>query len=210
MSSESIYLIRSSDGAAVEATLLGGLKPANLELVERVWSIKRQEMLRALLVGKVDQTQWPQSLHWNWGNKAAELNLLAYQGWAIECDGDFQGVMMVELVGHTADHEEDRGKPLLYIEYLESAPWNWNCRQLGQVRKYRGIGQILFQKAVELSQEEGFHGRVGLHALPQAEGFYEQACGMTRFGPDPDKQRLVYYELSRGAAAARLKTEDER
>lgn len=210
MSSESTYIIRRSDMVSVEATLLGGLRPANLELVERAWVVKRQEMMRGLLLRHIDQSLWPESLGWDWGRKAAYLRLLAFQGWAIELDGDFQGVMLVELVGHAARHKEDLGKPVLYINYLEAAPWNWDCEEISQVKKYSGIGQVLFQKAVELSQEEGFYGRVGLHALPQAEGFYEQACGMTCFGHDPNKEGLMYYELSRGAAAARLKTEDEK
>lgn len=206
MSHEPALLIRSDDGKAIQATLLGGLKPVNLELVERVWSQNRQEMLRDLLVQNVPQDRWPQSLHWNWELKAPELRLLAYQGWAIECDGDFQGLMMLEIGIHVARHADAKGKPLVYIEYLEAAPWNWDCAELGQTKRYRGIGQVLFQKAVELSYAEGFSGRVGLHALPQAEGFYVKACGMTRFDPDPDKESLVYFELSGGAAAARFET----
>lgn len=30
---------------------------------------------------------------------------------------------------------------------------------------------VLMRAAVQLSYDEGFHGRVGLHALPQAEEF---------------------------------------
>lgn len=55
--------------------------------------------------------------------------------------------------------------------------------------------------AVEQSEEEGFHGRVGLHALPQAERFYAEVCGMTPLGPDPGAQNLIYFEL--GAQKAR-------
>ncbi|HMO83982.1 MAG TPA: hypothetical protein PKC18_03580, partial [Lacipirellulaceae bacterium] len=141
--------------------------------------------------------------------KAPDLKLLARYGYAIECEAEFQGAMLLDLASHFADLEGDRGKPLVYIDYLEAAPWNWDCEELSQERTFRGVGQILFQKAVEHSRDEGFQGRVGLHALPQAERFYEQACGMTRFGPDPNKERLVYFELSRAAAAKRLKTEDE-
>jgi hypothetical protein len=46
-------------------------------------------------------------------------------------------------------------------------------------------------------------GRVGLHSLPQAEDFYSR-CGMTRIGPDPSDNDLVYFEYHDGVAAARL------
>ena len=51
------------------------------------------------------------------------------------------------------------------------------------------------------SVDEGFHGRVGLHSLPQAEEFYEQKCGMTRIGVDPDYESLSYFELTQERAA---------
>ena len=84
---------------------------------------------------------------------------------------------------------------------MESAPWNWNIPELGQASRLRGVGSVLFYMAILQSQQEGYHGRVGLHALPQAESFYGgNACRMIRVGPDPDKQNLVYYELTREIA----------
>ncbi len=66
MSRESASLIRRADNQVVEATLLGGLTPNDLLLVERGWSIKRQEMMRELLARSVPRQNWPQSLHWDW------------------------------------------------------------------------------------------------------------------------------------------------
>jgi hypothetical protein len=60
-------------------------------------------------------------------------------------------------------------------------------------------GTLLIREAVLQSCREGFHGRVGLHALPQAEPFYEH-CGMTRFGPHSNKQNLSYFEFNREQA----------
>ena len=57
------------------------------------------------------------------------------------------------------------------------------------------------------SKEEGFRGRVGLHALPQAELFYEKACGMTPLGREIAKQNLLYMELS-GQQAEKLLQRD--
>jgi hypothetical protein len=204
VSEQIVHIIRRKDDKIVEANLLDGVKPEDLLLVERSWTTKRQEIMQQLLTASVPREQWPESLHWDWSMKAQELKLLSTFGWTLQCEGEFQGVMLVETASHFADLEQDRGKPLVYIDYLETAPWNWNYAELSQKGTYRGIGQVLFQTAIQHSQKEGFHGRVGLHSLPQAEGFYEKACGMTRFGKDPDKQNLVYFELSRTAGTQRL------
>lgn len=44
--------------------------------------------------------------------------------------------------------------------------------------------------------ELGFKGRIGLHALPQAEGFYKGVLNMTFMGRDSEYQQLTYFELS--------------
>ena len=100
----------------------------------------------------------------------------------------------------------DKGKPLVYVDYLESAPWNWPIPVLSQAGEFRGVGAVLFFVAVKQSEQEGFHGRVGLHALPQAVPFYAgQSCRMTGLGNDPNKLGLPYFELSREEAAKTLK-----
>jgi len=209
MSEQVVHIIRRQDDKIVEAKLLDGVRPEDLLLVERNWISKRQEIMQQMLAANIPHEQWPQSLRWDWGRKAPDLRFLGTSGWTLECEGKFQGVMLVETASHFADLEQDRGKPLVYIDYLETAPWNWNIAELSQQGKYRGIGQVLFHTAIRHSKEEGFHGRVGLHALPQAESFYEQACDMTRFSKDPDKENLVYFELSRAAGTQRLLSEEE-
>ena len=47
-----------------------------------------------------------------------------------------------------------------------------------------------------LSQELEFHGRIGLHSLPQANDFYDNTCGMTDLGADSDQQGLHYFEMT--------------
>ena len=47
-----------------------------------------------------------------------------------------------------------------------------------------------------LSEELEFHGRIGLHSLPQANGFYADTCGMTDLGADPDYEGLRYFEMT--------------
>ena len=47
---------------------------------------------------------------------------------------------------------------------------------------------------IERSIDEGFRGRIGLHALPKAEVFYQDNCGMTPLGKDASRQDLMYFE----------------
>ncbi|MCA9065593.1 MAG: hypothetical protein KDA96_21140 [Planctomycetaceae bacterium] len=84
----------------------------------------------------------------------------------------------------------------MYLDYIEVAPWNWTIPEIGQAGEFGACGPILFDRVEQLSREEGFKGRVGLHALPQAEKFYSEKCGMTAIGRDASKQGLMYFEKS--------------
>ena len=117
----------------------------------------------------------------------------------IECQGQMQGLMMVKTAGYTARLPMDMGKPLVYVDYIEVAPWN--CRPLTDTPRFGGIGVRLIEAAIRLSMDEGLHGRVGLHALPQAEAFYRNVCLMVCLGADANYQDLPYYELTREKAA---------
>ena len=52
-----------------------------------------------------------------------------------------------------------------------------------------------------LSEELEFHGRIGLHSLPQADGFYANTCGMTDLGADPAHQGSALLRDDTGAGA---------
>jgi hypothetical protein len=195
MSQEQIALIHS-DGSIVEAKLLDGLKPPDLLMIEREWGPVKGELLKKLLVASVPREKWPQSLNWDWSKKAAELRFLEASGFGVVCEERWQGAMLTKSASHFARDEENRGRPLLYIDYLEVAPWNWNIAEIGQQRRFKAVGSILFKAAIELSERLGFHGRIGLHSLPQAEHFYDSVCMMTRHAKDSTKENLVYFELS--------------
>jgi hypothetical protein len=61
--------------------------------------------------------------------------------------------------------------------------------------------RVLMRTAVELSYDEGFHGRISLHALPQSEEFSRDNCEMHNCGPDASYEDLTYYEMTREHAA---------
>jgi hypothetical protein len=112
--------------------------------------------------------------------------------------------MKVETVARSCRLPEQQGKPLVYIDYIEAAPWNikqlmdpvGKPQQYRGVGKYRGVGSRLFEAAVLQSLEEDFKGRLGLHPLPGSKGFYIKECGMTPVGRDPHKQNLLWCEFT--------------
>jgi hypothetical protein len=200
VSSRAIELIRKDSGATVGATLHTGLSPSDVLVVERAWADSRARVIAELSQTGVPRLQWPQSLHWNWEAKAAQLRLLEASCAGIFCEERWQGLMMIRTAVQSAVLPPDSGRPLVYVDFLEAAPWNWRIKPLGQEPQFKGVGSLLFREAVEQSFKEDFHGRVGLHALPQAEAFYEGVCGMTRVRPDARKQNLVYFEFTRQQA----------
>jgi hypothetical protein len=52
---------------------------------------------------------------------------------------------------------------------------------------------------MQLSHSWGFHGRVGLHALSRAAGFYHK-IGMKHIHNDPKYGGLPYFEFDEDAA----------
>ncbi len=199
MSRHQIRIKRRSDRVWVEASLVTELSSSDLVAVEAGWSGDRTRIQHEVLRTGVPEQGRPQSLHWRWDLKAPWLGSLAVSGFGIQCEGQWQGVMLTKTAPNLARLQHDKGKPLVYLDYIETAPWNWHIPELGQAGRYAAVGRILFWQAVKQSEDEGFHGRVGLHALPQASSFYER-LGMMPLGPDPSKQGLPYFELSRQEA----------
>ncbi len=111
--------------------------------------------------------------------------------------------MYVDTVQRRCQLESQKKLDLVYVDYLEAAPWN--CRTaLGVAPLFSGVGSILLITAIQRSFELEFKGRVGLHALPQSVDFYQAKMGMTELGPDPAKDNLRYFELTPEQAEALL------
>ncbi len=109
---------------------------------------------------------------------------------------------MLTKTGFDSRHPESKGKPIVYVDYLESASWNWNIKRLGQEGTYKAVGSLLFRHAIVQSKEEDFRGRVGLHALPQASDFYE-GLGMVKLANDSANSNLPYFELTEAAVSVK-------
>ena len=190
-----VYLLDVASGEPVAAELWHAITEEQLADWEGEWVPELFRAMQRLRRAGVERTHWPQSRHWDWRRKVAVLQgMLANPGFSIVCDGLTQGMMIVDTVKHRGRLDGQKGQHLVYVEFVENAPWN--RAELFDPPRYRGVGSILIRAAVALSEELEFHGRIGLHSLPQANDFYANTCGMTDLGADPDHEELRYFEMS--------------
>lgn len=168
--------LRKPPDQTVTATI-SVLTQEHVEQISDVW--------RAIL----QATQQPDE-GWDWTYKLRlSLNDDRYEAYAIEWGDLIQGVVLLETRWHRSGLPERA--PLVYVEYLASAPWN--RRPVEDPPYLVGVGQALLLLARQRSVELGYGGRVGLHSLPGAETFY-QLNGMADYGHDAEKGGLVYFE----------------
>lgn len=189
MTESLVYLRSGETGELIEATLFDEITPDHIGLWTQGWV----PAMQAYCAGH-PLRQKPEDSHWDWQRKAKVVNgILGYQSFAIVLQGELQGLMVTNDIT-SARLPQQFGKPLIYANFLATAPWN--RPQIQDPPKFRGVGQVFVLAAVELSREAGFKGRVGLHSLPGAETFYEEKCGMTRLGRDSSHQNLFYFEMT--------------
>lgn len=176
----------------VTATLIDGVSRQELESAEQAWKPVIKE---ALLRIKSQGQPRPQHGHWNWLKKYDVVaNYLSYQILGIECAGAMQGLMLIQNAATFSRIPSQGGKGLVYIHFLETAPWN--ISSLVPEPHYRHAGTALVSAAIDISKECGFKGRLSLHSLPQAESWYSGSCKMTDMGLDPKKSNLRYFEMT--------------
>ncbi|MFK5948173.1 MAG: hypothetical protein QM500_05325 [Methylococcales bacterium] len=190
-----VYLLDNHAGAIVEAELWDAITEKNLADWEADWIPHLFVLLKSLKQKGVERRLWPQSRHWHWSDKVKAIEgKLSNQCFSIVCDGNTQAMMTTDLV-RRAQLDVQKNSHLVYVDFLEVAPWN-RGELIGCPPKYSGAGSILIRAAIELSKQEGFRGRIGLHSLPQANDFYANKVGMTDLGLDENYQNLRYFEMT--------------
>lgn len=200
-----ITLINNETGVPVEGEIWDKITEQQLDDWEKQWIPALATGLKRLQTANTHASKWPQASTLDWRQKmdAVKSATLAHPSVSIMCDGKTQGLMILNTFNQGCQVESQRGKNLAYIELIEVAPWN--RKEFHQTPRYRGIGRLLIGAAIQLSREEGFKGRIGLHSLQSAEGFYMNKCGMTDRGTDVNKGGLRYFEATQEQAAAFLR-----
>lgn len=137
--------------------------------------------------------------HWRWELKVRlTAKLLSYGCMGVEFQGQVQGLMLFVTDGRFSRLPGKGTLPLIYLEFLATAPWN--RAEVVQIPQLAGVGTVLLRAAVEASLDLGFKGRIGLHSLPGAEAWYDRR-GLSSLGLDA-KKRMKYYEFTESQAAA--------
>lgn len=199
-------LLSGDNKTVVDAELHDEVSLEVLFDAEELWAPERVRYLRDCLRAGIKPDDLPQSLHWNWSLKAIRIPglvagpLSPYRIFGIRADAAWQGLLLADCVGRHA-RVGAPGRELVYLEFVETAPWNWRNDPAGRVARFKGVGPQLIDLAIRWSIDLGMKGRVGLHSLPQADSFYRDKCGCTDLGIDPKYQPpLRYFELTEAQA----------
>jgi hypothetical protein len=182
MSDREVQLIRIIDKIPVRA-LLVSLAERHLIDFNTFWQSK---------MTSADEDQY-----WDWQRKQqvylSSSNIM-FEGYAIECEGKTQGMMILKIGGERSRVEPAR--KIVYVHSLATAPWN--RASSSDPNGFRAVGRILLEFAQFRSVSLGYGGLVGLHSLPTAEEFYRR-MQMIDGGMDAEKDNLRYFEWYRPA-----------
>lgn len=132
----------------------------------------------------LDDQDWP----WDYKLRQARSEE-RFEAYALEVDDLTQGLLLLETQWHRSGRPQRY--PLVYVQAIASAPWNQII--IEDPPFFVGVGRALLLFARRRSEQLGYQGRVGLHALPGSEGFYHRV-DMPDYGPDAEKERLIYFE----------------
>jgi hypothetical protein len=184
-----VRLVDSSDRRRlVEAYVYRDYPSIELEFIESTWATARAQATEQGLSRGLASLE---HAHWDWRNKVHSVEAVHHRLVAIEYRNQVQGIMAVLQAPKRSRLSDE---PLLYVDYLESAPWN--LRSGANPPRYMGIGTALIAEAVHLSSDAGLEGRIGLHSLPQSEAFYKSRCRMKELGQDIQYFDLTYFEFT--------------
>jgi hypothetical protein len=188
------------------ADLIGRIQLEDVTSFEKRWLPPMEAKLEELrLAGKLtaeEVTHWNVADgHWQWPAKVRDrVGQLQWASYALRCGGDTQGLMFVNLL-RRCRMPVQLNQHMVYVDLVSTAPWN--RPRLTPKPLYGGVGVIMVAEAVIRSLDEGFDGRIGLHALPGAESLYRK-LNMDCLGPDSSYEGLLYFEITPQQAAALL------
>lgn len=201
MANHNVYsivpLLRGDADEFVEARICKAEIEQSISDWNDFWFPKNRDFLQQLKDINKDLTKWPQSLHWNWESKLRRVARTKHlESFSIICEGKTQALVIVDVSRRCALPSQ-KGKKLVYIDFIETVPWNRrNFTLQGLKPAFRGCGHLLIRHTVEFSLDSSYEGRIGLHSLPQTENYYVEKIGMTDLGIDTDYQNLKYYEMT--------------
>ena len=190
-----ISLVDAATRNPIDAVLVDEVSDDELRAADQAWvRIRYQVALAAINRGE----QHAPHTHWEWQNKTGPArNSRRILG--VEQEGEMQALIALCL-DRKCRLSEQVGSPLVYVDYIETAPWN--LKRYTDQPRFRGCGLHLIRASVEVSLDAGWGGRLGLHALEDDDTlrFYRLVCGMTEMSPDTAYHNLRYFEMTEAQA----------
>lgn len=195
----SIRLLDRHKGEIVDATLHEGVTEEQIRVAQAEWEPIRKRAIELLYKQGHSLEDLPKHWGWDWTRKISRLGSPLSGFYGIECESKMQGLLEVAKEGYLAKLTPQKGKPIIYIKFIETAPWN--NRILDPSPRFGGVGSRLMRVAIELSLAEDCKGRLGLHSLPgnkkdEPEWFYQHVCKMEPIETERDGEGLLYFEFS--------------
>ena len=175
-------------------------EPATTRLTLHVSLVKDVRFFSDLAMGiwstQDVETHWNATFNWR--------SIFAFRSQAetlaIHDEDGLQALLQVDQTTKLPCAPFDEG-PMLYVSFLEVAPWN---RVNRSSRRYRGIGALLIMIAADRSRQIGAGGRLGLHTMEDAGPFYRSLGFSSR--DCPNEYNELFMELSIQAAARLLQS----
>ena len=127
----------------VSAVVIRDLPAPCLEKIEKVWMPAREQAARIFH----QAGEGGEHGHWDWRNKVWSAESGRHRLMSVECRDDAQGLMAVLSSPRSAVIKTARS-PVLYVDFLETAPWN--LKGLPTRPRFLGVGTILIAEAVKL------------------------------------------------------------
>lgn len=190
-------ILRRTDGEERDYCIVTGADQLYPKVMNQKWQTLLFNEAKQLHAAKTSKNEFIRDLcdrgitdfHWNWEEIVSDPDTNGYEQrtFYFTVDGQPEGVL------HALFPKESKlstGDNLVYVDRIAVAPWN---RQLATPQVYKGIGSILMLFIESFSEQEGYEGAVGLHALEQAKSFYAY-LGMKSLGIDQDYEGLEYFE----------------
>ena len=178
------------------ATLIHGVTLAEMQVADAQWLPFLTQAVADALARGVSRYDLPDNKHWRWERKARAMGAESV-AFAVTSAGDTEALMIVRT-DKVCRLPEQIGLPLVYVDYLSAAPWN--IVPFVTTPRYKSCGKRMIQAAIRYSLSLGFDGRVGLHSLGGAEGFYRDTLQMRDCGIDIGYEDLRYFEVTEDTA----------
>lgn len=190
-----------TNALACEYQVMMGANPKLASQCNLEWTEFYQQVLEYLSqindpLQRIQEAQGFQfgSKHWDWLAKTILYKGQGYLWFFMIINNQVQGIC---LIYQPTDAKLEAGN-VFYVEYLAAAPWNLK-NPIAQ-KRYLSVGTTLLNEIIHhctnaLGLKYGFN----LHAIQQAEGFYEK-IGMQHLPAhnktQPNGAVLKFYEMT--------------